>query len=178
VFWGEVGTGGQHAFYQLLHQGTQLAPADFIAFANPAVPLVDGSQDVHELLLANFIAQTSALAFGKTQDEVIAEGTPPHLVAARTFTGNRPSTSIMAPALTPGVLGQLIALYEHITFVEGSVWGVDSFDQWGVELGKVLAARVSPALAGDQDALAALDPSAQGMVQYYRAERRGRVRSK
>jgi glucose-6-phosphate isomerase len=172
VFWGEPGTNGQHAFYQLLHQGTQLVPTDFIGFANPSVPLVDGGQDVHELLLANFIAQTSALAFGKTAEEVRAQGVPEHLVAARTFTGNRPSTSIMAPALTPAVLGQLIALYEHITFVEGAVWGIDSFDQWGVELGKVLAEQVVPALAGDQNAITSLDPSSQGMVEYYRAARR------
>ncbi|MDR2379928.1 MAG: glucose-6-phosphate isomerase, partial [Bifidobacteriaceae bacterium] len=171
VVWGEVGTNGQHAFYQLLHQGTQLVPADFIAFANPPVPLVDSGQDVHELLLANFIAQTSALAFGKTADEVRAEGTPDHLIPARTFSGNRPSTSIMAPALTPGVLGQLIALYEHITFVEGAIWGIDSFDQWGVELGKALAFEVTPALAGNEAAFVNLDPSAQGMVQYYRAAR-------
>jgi glucose-6-phosphate isomerase len=172
IFWGEPGTNGQHAFYQLLHQGTALVPADFIAFANPDVPLIDGYQDVHELLLANFIAQTSALAFGKTAAEVRAEGTPEELVSARVFTGNRPSTSIMAPALTPSVLGQLIALYEHITFVEGAVWGVDSFDQWGVELGKVLANRVTPALAGDQAALTQLDTPAQAMVEYYRANRR------
>jgi glucose-6-phosphate isomerase len=172
VFWGEPGTNGQHAFYQLLHQGTELVPADFIAFANPQVPLVDAGQDVHELLLANFIAQTSALAFGKTADEVRAEGAPEALVRARVFTGNRPSTAIMAPALTPSVLGQLIALYEHITFVEGSVWGIDSFDQWGVELGKVLAARVAPALAGDETAFTGLDASAQAMVEYYLATRR------
>ncbi|MDR3361180.1 MAG: glucose-6-phosphate isomerase [Bifidobacteriaceae bacterium] len=171
VFWGEPGTNGQHAFYQLLHQGTQLVPADFIGFANPAVPLVDAGQDVHELLLANFIAQTSALAFGKTADEVRAEGVPEELVPARVFTGNRPSTSIMAPALTPSTLGQLIALYEHITFTQGAVWGIDSFDQWGVELGKALASQVTPALAGDDAARAQLDPSSQAMVGYYRAER-------
>ncbi|MDR2347220.1 MAG: glucose-6-phosphate isomerase [Bifidobacteriaceae bacterium] len=172
IFWGEVGTNGQHAFYQLLHQGTQLVPTDFIAFANPAVPLVDAGQDVHELLLANFIAQTSALAFGKTADEVRAEGVAEHLVPARVFTGNRPSTSIMAPALTPSALGQLIALYEHITFVEGAVWGIDSFDQWGVQLGKQLAAQVAPALAGDEAAAARLDPSSQALTRYYRAARR------
>ncbi|MDR1633379.1 MAG: glucose-6-phosphate isomerase [Bifidobacteriaceae bacterium] len=172
VFWGEPGTNGQHAFYQLLHQGTELVPADFIAFANPQVPLVDGVQDVHELLLANFIAQTSALAFGKTAAEVREEGTAEALVAARVFTGNRPSTSIMAPALTPATVGQLIALYEHITFVQGTVWGIDSFDQWGVELGKVLANRVAPALAGDQTALNQLDSSAREMVEYYQSTRR------
>ncbi|MDR2373717.1 MAG: glucose-6-phosphate isomerase [Bifidobacteriaceae bacterium] len=172
VFWGEPGTNGQHAFYQLLHQGTELVPADFIAFANPQAPLADGGQDVHELLLANFIAQTSALAFGKTAAEVRLEGTAEALVPARVFTGNRPSTAIMAPALTPGVLGQLIALYEHITFVEGAVWGIDSFDQWGVELGKVLAGQVTPALAGSPEAFAQLDASARAMVEYYRANRR------
>jgi glucose-6-phosphate isomerase len=172
VFWGEPGTNGQHAFYQLLHQGTELVPADFIAFVNPQVPLMDGDQDVHELLLANFIAQTSALAFGKTSDEVRAEGTAESLVTARVFSGNRPSTSIMAPALTPSTVGQLIALYEHITFVEGTIWGIDSFDQWGVELGKALASRVTPALAGDQGALTQLDASALAMVEYYSATRR------
>ncbi|NLF03838.1 MAG: glucose-6-phosphate isomerase, partial [Actinomycetales bacterium] len=136
IFWGEPGTNGQHAFYQLIHQGTRLIPADFIAFVNPAYPLKDGATDVHGLFLANFLAQTKALAFGKTAAEVEAEGSTGALVAARTFAGNRPTTSIFAPALTPGVLGQLIALYEHITFTQGVVWGINSFDQWGVELGK------------------------------------------
>jgi len=178
VFWGEPGTNGQHAFYQLIHQGTRLVPADFIAVATPAYPLQDdrgdgtGPTDVHELLLANFVAQTKALAFGKTADEVRAEGTPEHLVPARVFPGNRPTTSIMAPALTPSVLGQLIALYEHVTFVQGIVWGIDSFDQWGVELGKKLALEVAPALAGDAAALAAQDPSTRSLVAYYRAHRR------
>ncbi len=123
VFWGgEPGTNGQHAFYQLIHQGTRIIPADFIAFATPERPLVDGEQDVHELFLANFFAQTKALAFGKTAEEVRAEGTEGALVAAREFSGDRPTTSIMAPPLTPSVLGQLIALYEHITFVQGTVW--------------------------------------------------------
>ena len=176
VFWGEPGTNGQHAFYQLIHQGTRLVPADFIAVANPAYPLrdTDGGDgaDVHELLLANFLAQTAALAFGRTADEVRAEGTREDLVPARVFPGNRPSTSIMAPALTPSVLGQLIALYEHITFVQGIVWGIDSFDQWGVELGKKLALDVAPALAGDPAALAAQDSSTRALVEYYRAHRR------
>ena len=144
VFWGEPGTNGQHAFYQLIHQGTRLIPADFIAVATPAHPLTDSGHDVHELFLANFFAQTAALAFGKTADEVRAEGTAEAIVPARVFTGNRPTTSIMAPALTPSVVGQLIALYEHITFVQGVVWGIDSFDQWGVELGKQLAQQVTP----------------------------------
>ena len=172
VFWGEPGTNGQHAFYQLIHQGTRLIPADFIAFANPTHPLHDTAGDVHELLLANFFAQTKALAFGKTAEEVLAEGTAEQLVPARVFTGNRPTTSIMAPELTPSVLGQLIALYEHITFVQGIVWGVDSFDQWGVELGKKLAVDVGPALAGDADALGAQDGSTRSLVEYYRAHRR------
>lgn len=172
VFWGEPGTNGQHAFYQLIHQGTRIIPADFIAVATPAHPLRDGDTDVHELFLANFFAQTRALAFGKTADEVRAEGTPEAIVPARVFTGNRPTNSIMAPALTPSVLGQLIALYEHITFTEGAVWGIDSFDQWGVELGKKLAQEVTPAVAGDADALAAQDPSTQSLITYYRAHRR------
>ncbi|MDR0431883.1 MAG: glucose-6-phosphate isomerase [Bifidobacteriaceae bacterium] len=171
VFWGEIGTNGQHAFYQLLHQGTQLIPADFIAFAQPAAALVDGDQDVHDLLLANFVAQTAALAFGKPASQVRAEGTAEAIVPARVFPGNRPSTSIMADALTPGTLGQLIALYEHITFTQGTVWGIDSFDQWGVELGKQLATQVTPALAGDAAAIASLDASSRSLVQYVRAAR-------
>jgi glucose-6-phosphate isomerase len=172
VFWGEPGTNGQHAFYQLIHQGTRLIPADFIAFANPAYPLKDGDTDVHELFLSNFFAQTRALAFGKTAEEVRAEGTPEAIVPARVFPGNRPTTSIMADALTPAVLGQLIALYEHITFTQGVVWGIDSFDQWGVELGKQLALQVAPAVAGDEDAAAQQDPSTRGLIEYYRAHRR------
>ena len=172
VFWGEPGTNGQHAFYQLIHQGTQMIPADFIAVANPAHPLVDGDNDVHELFLANFFAQTAALAFGKTADEVRAEGTPEEIVPARVFVGNRPTTSIMAPALTPSVVGQLIALYEHITFTQGVVWGIDSFDQWGVELGKQLALQVTPAVGGDEEALGKQDPSTQSLITYYRAQRK------
>ncbi|GAA3700086.1 glucose-6-phosphate isomerase [Microlunatus aurantiacus] len=171
VFWGEPGTNGQHAFYQLIHQGTQLIPADFIAVAKPAYPLDDGGTDVHELFLANFFAQTAALAFGKTADEVRAEGTAEEIVPARVFSGNRPTTSIMAPALTPSVVGQLIALYEHITFTQGIVWGIDSFDQWGVELGKQLALKVTPAVGGDETALAEQDPSTQGLIRYYREQR-------
>ena len=167
VFWGEPGTNGQHAFYQLIHQGTQLIPADFIAVATPAHPLKDGDADVHELFLANFFAQTKALAFGKTADEVRAEGTREETVPARVFAGNRPTTSIMAPRLTPSVVGQLIALYEHITFTQGVVWGINSFDQWGVELGKQLALQIAPAVAGDADALAAQDPSTRSLVGYY-----------
>ncbi len=176
VFWGEPGTNGQHAFYQLIHQGTRLIPADFIAVANPAHPLVDrGGQpggpavdtDVHGLFLANFFAQTKALAFGKTPAEVRAEGTAEAVVPARVFPGNRPTTSILAPALTPAVLGQLIALYEHITFVQGVVWGIDSFDQWGVELGKTLALQIAPAVAGDTGALREQDPSTRALIERY-----------
>ena len=171
VFWGEPGTNGQHAFYQLIHQGTRLVPADFIAFADPAYPLADGDTDVHEVFLANFFAQTQALAFGKTADEVREEGTEEPIVPARVFPGNRPTTSIMAPALTPSVLGQLVALYEHITFTQGAVWGIDSFDQWGVELGKELAQEVGPAIAGDEDVLADQDASTRALIDYYRTHR-------
>lgn len=167
VFWGEPGTNGQHAFYQLIHQGTRLIPADFIAFANPTWDLKDGDADMHELFLGNFFAQTKALAFGKTADEVRAEGTAEEIVAARVFDGNKPTTSIMASALTPRVLGSLIALYEHITFVEGVVWGIDSFDQWGVELGKQLAKELTPAVAGDRDVLAKQDSSTRRLIEFY-----------
>ena len=168
IFWGEPGTNGQHAFYQLIHQGTQLIPADFIAMANPAHPVRDGEQDVHELFLSNFLAQTAALAFGKTEAEVRAEGTPEEIVPARIFPGNRPTTSILGPELSPAVVGQLIALYEHITFVQGIVWGIDSFDQWGVELGKKLALQIAPAVSGDAEALAAQDVSTQALIKAYR----------
>ncbi|HSP76660.1 MAG TPA: glucose-6-phosphate isomerase [Cryobacterium sp.] len=176
VFWGEPGTNGQHAFYQLLHQGTRIVPADFIAVANPAHALKDEAgdgaavqpgQDVHALFMANFFAQTKALAFGKTADEVRADGTDESVVPARTFPGNRPTTSILAPALTPSVVGQLIALYEHIVFVEGTIWGIDSFDQWGVELGKQLALQVTPAVQGDADALQSQDSSTKALIAKY-----------
>lgn len=171
IFWGEPGTNGQHAFYQLIHQGTRLIPADFIGFANPAYALEDDGRDVHGLFLANFLAQTKALAFGKTAEEVEAEGTTGPLVAARTFPGNRPTTSIFAPALTPRVLGELIALYEHITFTQGVVWGINSFDQWGVELGKQLALQIAPAVEGDAAAYDAQDASTRALLDYYRAHR-------
>lgn len=171
VFWGEPGTNGQHAFYQLIHQGTELIPADFIAAATPAHPVKDGEADVHELFLANYLAQTAALAFGKTAEEVRAEGTPKEIVPARVFAGNRPTTSILAPALTPSVVGQLIALYEHITFTQGIVWGIDSFDQWGVELGKKLALEIAPAVAGDEQALESQDSSTRQLISRYRAQR-------
>ncbi|RRF88839.1 MAG: glucose-6-phosphate isomerase [Coriobacteriaceae bacterium] len=171
IFWGEAGTNGQHAFYQLIHQGTRLIPADFIAFANTANPTKDGDQDVHELFLGNFLAQTKALAFGKTADEVRAEGTPEWMVPARVFTGNRPTTSIFGDTLNAHALGELIALYEHITFVEGTVWGLDSYDQWGVELGKQLAKQITPAFH-DDEGLAKQDASTKALIAYYRAHRR------
>jgi glucose-6-phosphate isomerase len=176
IFWGEPGTNGQHAFYQLIHQGTRLIPADFIAVANPARALkdeagdgagVEPGQDVHALFMANFFAQTKALAFGKTAEEVRAEGTDEAVVPARSFSGNRPTTSILAPALTPSVVGQLIALYEHIVFVEGTIWGIDSFDQWGVELGKQLALEITPAVKGDTEALEKQDSSTKGLIAKY-----------
>lgn len=171
IFWGEPGTNGQHAFYQLIHQGTQLIPADFIAFANTPNPLKDGDQDMHELLLGNYFAQTKALAFGKTADEVRAEGTPEEIVPARVFTGNRPTTSIFGVRLDPFALGELIALYEHITFVEGTVWGLDSYDQWGVELGKQLAKEITPAISESDEALAAQDASTRSLINFYRKVR-------
>ncbi|MCP3426100.1 glucose-6-phosphate isomerase [Rothia sp. AR01] len=172
IFWGEPGTNGQHAFYQLIHQGTRLIPADFIAFANPVHPTRDGETDVHEVFLANFFAQTKALAFGKTAEEVRAEGTEESVVPARVFSGDRPTTSLIAPALTPAVLGQLIALYEHVTFVQGTIWGIDSFDQWGVELGKQLAQEILPAVAGDREVLGDQDASTRGLISYYLEHRR------
>lgn len=172
IFWGEPGTNGQHAFYQLIHQGTRLIPADFIAVANPAHPARDGETDVHELFLSNFFAQTAALAFGKTADEMRAEGTDEAIVPARVFPGDRPTTSIMADELSPKILGELIALYEHITFVQGVVWGIDSFDQWGVELGKKLALQIAPAVSGDEKALESQDSSTASLVTWYREHRR------
>ena len=171
IFWGEPGTNGQHAFYQLIHQGTAMIPADFIAFVNTENPYTDGDQDVHELFLGNFLAQTKALAFGKTADEVRAEGTPEEIVPARVFTGNRPTTSIFGDRLTAFSLGELIAVYEHITFVEGTVWGIDSYDQWGVELGKQLAKQITPAFHDDA-ALADQDASTKSLIEFYRAHRK------
>jgi glucose-6-phosphate isomerase len=167
IVWGEPGTNGQHAFYQLLHQGTRLVPIDFIGFARPNHDLVLQ----HDLLMANLFAQGEALAFGKTLEEVRAEGVPEHQQAHRVFPGNRPSTTIIAPALTPSVLGQLIALYEHVVFVQGCVWGINSFDQWGVELGKALANKITPELtAADAPSH---DSSTNAMIEWYRANRLG-----
>ncbi|MFD5629375.1 glucose-6-phosphate isomerase [Streptomyces sp. NPDC127072] len=172
VVWGTPGTNGQHAYYQLIHQGTKLIPADFIGFAEPVAELSDELKAQHDLLMANFFAQTQALAFGKTPDEVRAEGVPEELVAHKTFKGDHPTTTILARELTLSVLGQLIALYEHKVFVQGAVWNIDSFDQWGVELGKVLAKRVEPALTEGAD-VPGLDASTTALVAKYR-ELRGR----
>ncbi|MEV6248573.1 glucose-6-phosphate isomerase [Streptomyces sp. NPDC051742] len=170
VVWGTPGTNGQHAYYQLIHQGTKVIPADFIGFARPVADLLPGLVAQHDLLMANFFAQTQALAFGKTPEEVRAEGVPEELVPHKTFQGNHPTTTILAEKLTPSVLGQLIALYEHKVFVQGAIWNIDSFDQWGVELGKVLAKRIEPVLTegegGDQ-----LDSSTAGLVTTYRSLR-------
>ncbi|MFH8406282.1 glucose-6-phosphate isomerase [Streptomyces sp. NPDC018019] len=170
VVWGTPGTNGQHAYYQLLHQGTKLIPADLIGFANPVADLHPGLVDQHDLLMANLFAQGQALAFGKTPDEVRAEGVPEELVPHKTFKGNRPTTTILAKELTPSVLGQLIALYEHKVFVQGAIWNIDSFDQWGVELGKVLAKRVEPALTEGAE-VEGLDASTKSLVAAYRAMR-------
>ncbi|MET9169482.1 glucose-6-phosphate isomerase [Streptomyces misionensis] len=172
VVWGTPGTNGQHAYYQLIHQGTKLIPADFIGFAEPVAELSGELKAQHDLLMANFFAQTQALAFGKTAEEVRAEGVPEELVPHKTFPGNRPTTTILARELTPSVLGQLIALYEHKVFVQGAVWDIDSFDQWGVELGKVLAKRVEPALTEGAE-VPGLDASTKALVARYR-ELRGR----
>ncbi|MEU3536251.1 glucose-6-phosphate isomerase [Streptomyces murinus] len=167
VVWGTPGTNGQHAYYQLIHQGTKLIPADFIGFARPVGELSPELTAQHDLLMANFFAQTQALAFGKSAEEVRAEGVPEEQVAHRTFHGDHPTTTILAAELTPSVLGQLIALYEHKVFVQGAVWNIDSFDQWGVELGKVLAKRVEPALTEGAD-VPGLDPSTTALVAAYR----------
>ncbi|MFG2074242.1 glucose-6-phosphate isomerase [Nonomuraea maritima] len=169
IFWGEPGTNGQHAFYQLLHQGTRLVPADFIGFAEP----YEDSEGMHDQLTANLLAQTSALAFGKTADEIAAEGTAAAIVPHKVMPGNRPTSTILAPKLTPSTLGQLVALYEHIVFVEGTIWGVDSFDQWGVELGKKMALDLAPALTSDEPPTEFPDASTEQLIRRYR-ELRGR----
>lgn len=173
VVWGTPGTNGQHAYYQLIHQGTKVIPADFIGFARPVADLLPGLVAQHDLLMANFFAQTQALAFGKTPEEVRAEGVPEELVPHKTFQGNHPTTTILADALTPSVLGQLIALYEHKVFVQGAIWNIDSFDQWGVELGKVLAKKIEPVLTGADGVQGGeqLDSSTAGLVSAYRALR-------
>ncbi|MEW1910553.1 glucose-6-phosphate isomerase [Kitasatospora sp. NPDC085895] len=170
VVWGTPGTNGQHAYYQLLHQGTKVIPADFIGFAKPVESLLPGLVAQHDLLMANFFAQTQALAFGKTAEEVAAEGVPAELVPHKTFRGNHPTTTVLAAELTPSVLGQLVALYEHKVFVQGAIWNIDSFDQWGVELGKVLAKRIEPVLLTGEGT-EKLDSSTAELVARYRALR-------
>jgi glucose-6-phosphate isomerase len=167
VFWGEPGTNGQHSFYQLIHQGTRLIPVDLIAFAKTLNPLGDH----HDLLMSNVFAQAEALAFGKTEEEVRAEGTPEHIVAHRVMEGNRPTNTILAQELTPHTLGSLIALYEHLVFTQGVVWELDSFDQWGVELGKALAVRIIPELESDAEPELHHDSSTNALIRRYRAMR-------
>ena len=162
IFWGEPGTNGQHSFYQLIHQGTKLIPCDFIGFCQPLNPI----ERHHDILIANMIAQSEALAFGKTEEEVISQGIPSQLVPHRTFDGNRPSTTILANRLTPETLGKLVALYEHSVFTQGVIWNIDLFDQWGVELGKVLASRIIPQLS--QDVPLNHDNSTNALIEYYR----------
>lgn len=169
IVWGEPGTNGQHAFYQLIHQGTRMVPCDFIGICRAAEPVGDHQ----DLLMANLLAQAEALAFGKTAEEAAAEGIPGAQIPHRTFPGNRPSNVILAPALTPSVLGQLIAVYEHKVFTQGAIWGINSFDQWGVELGKALARRIAPELAAGDDAPLDHDSSTNALIRRYRAQRKG-----
>ncbi|HEY8059831.1 MAG TPA: glucose-6-phosphate isomerase, partial [Acidimicrobiales bacterium] len=167
VIWGEPGTNGQHAFFQLLHQGTRLVPADLIGFNQPNHPFVDH----HDLLMANLFAQSEALAFGRSADEVRAAGIDAALVPHRTFAGNRPTTTILADRLTPSVLGQLVALYEHKVFTQGAIWDVNSFDQWGVELGKTLAQAIIPEVQAVADPGLAHDTSTNTLIRRYRSRR-------
>ncbi|NMN96550.1 glucose-6-phosphate isomerase [Antrihabitans stalactiti] len=173
IFWGEPGTNGQHAFYQLVHQGTRLIPADFIGFAEPTddLPTIDGTGSMHDILMSNLFAQTKVLAFGKTADEIAAEGTAADIVPHKVMPGNRPTTTILAPKLTPSVVGQLIALYEHQVFVEGTLWGINPFDQWGVELGKKQALQLEPALTDAEAPDSQGDSSTDALVTWYRRER-------
>jgi glucose-6-phosphate isomerase len=168
VFWGEPGTNGQHSFYQLIHQGTRLIPCDFIAFAHTLTPL--GRH--HDILLANVFAQAEALAFGKTPEQVKAEGTPDWLVPHRVFDGNRPSNTILADRLTPRILGALVALYEHSVFTQGAIWNINSFDQWGVELGKALAQRIIPELESSAEPKLNHDSSTNQLIRRYRKMRK------
>jgi glucose-6-phosphate isomerase len=174
IYWGEPGTNGQHAFFQLLHQGTHLIPADFIGFVNPQDDMVaaDGSTSMHDMLLANFLAQTKVLAFGRSAEELREAGVEESLIPHKVMPGNRPSTTILADKLTPRVLGALIALYEHITFVQGLVWGVNSFDQWGVELGKKRASDLLPLLTeGSSLPVDTGDASTDDLVEFIRSRR-------
>jgi len=168
IYWGEPGTNGQHSFYQLIHQGTRIIPCDFIAFAKPLTDL--GRH--HDLLVANVFAQAEALAFGKTKEQVMAEGTPEWLALHRTFEGNRPSNVLLLDSLTPAALGKLVALYEHAVFVQGVIWQIDSFDQWGVELGKVLAQRIIPELESPEEPALAHDSSTNALIRRYRAAKK------
>ena len=172
IYWGEPGTNGQHAFFQLIHQGTRLIPADFIGFARPQqdFPTADGTGSMHDLLMGNFFAQTKVLAFGKTAEEITAEGVAPELVPHKVMPGNRPTTTIMAEQLTPAVLGALIALYEHIVFTQGVIWDINSFDQWGVELGKQQANDLAPAVSGKEEANSG-DASTDELIGWYRSNR-------
>ncbi|WP_280344547.1 glucose-6-phosphate isomerase [Nocardia neocaledoniensis] len=174
IFWGEPGTNGQHAFYQLLHQGTRLIPADFLGFARSTddLPTRDGTGSMHDILMSNLFAQSKVLAFGKTAEEIAAEGTDPKLVPHKVMPGNRPSTTVLAPELTPSTVGQLIALYEHQVFVEGTIWGIDSFDQWGVELGKQQALALAPLLSEPEQPVSQGDSSTDELIGWYRAHRR------
>jgi glucose-6-phosphate isomerase len=169
IFWGEPGTNGQHSFYQLIHQGTRLIPCDFIGFCQTLNPLGDH----HDLLMANVFAQTEALAFGKTSEEVAAEGVADYQVPHRTFEGNRPTNTLLAERLTPEMLGTLVALYEHSVFTQGTIWNINSFDQWGVELGKALASRIIPELESPQEPPLAHDSSTNTLIRRYRAHREG-----
>jgi glucose-6-phosphate isomerase len=167
VYWGEPGTNGQHSFYQLIHQGTKLIPLDLIGFAKSLNPLGEH----HDLLLSNVFAQAQALAFGKTAEEVRAEGTPEAIVAHRVMPGNRPTNTILTEQLTPYSLGTLVALYEHSVFTQGAIWGIDCFDQWGVELGKALAARIIPELRSEGEPELGHDSSTNALIRRYRALR-------
>ncbi|PZG02445.1 glucose-6-phosphate isomerase [Micromonospora deserti] len=167
IFWGEPGTNGQHAFYQLLHQGSRLVPADFIGFGEPNHDIAD----MHDLFMSNFFAQTAALAFGRTAEQVEAEGTPAELVPHKVMPGNHPTTSIIAAKLTPASLGQLVALYEHVVLTEGAIWEINPFDQWGVELGKVMANQLAPLLTGEGPDLDGLDSSTAALIRRYRRQR-------
>ena len=172
IYWGEPGTNGQHAFYQLMHQGTRVVPADFIGFARPKndLPTATGAGSMHDLLMGNLFAQSKVLAFGKTAEEIAAEGVAEDLVTHKVMPGNRPSTTILAEELTPAVLGALIALYEHITFVQGVIWDINSFDQWGVELGKQQANQLAAAVSGEEEVDSG-DSSTDALVRWYRANR-------
>jgi glucose-6-phosphate isomerase len=167
IYWGEPGTNGQHRFYQLIHQGTRLIPCDFIGFARTLNPL--GRH--HDMLMANVFAQGEALAFGKTAEQVKAEGTPDWLVPHKVFEGNRPSNTILGDVLTPEILGKLVALYEHSVFTQGTIWNIDSFDQWGVELGKVLAQRIIGELESPEDPKLTHDSSTNNLIERYRSRK-------